>query len=67
MKDSIVKVSLVIPVKNQILELNYLCDLIQKWKLHPKEIIIILTGKKFRINSNFLNFCLKKKNIITII
>jgi hypothetical protein len=66
MKDSIVKVSLVIPVKNQILELNYLCDLIQKWKLHPKEIIIILTGKKFRINSDFLNFCLKKKILLRL-
>jgi hypothetical protein len=66
MKNNIVRVSLVIPVKNQILELNYLCNLIQKWKLYPKEIIIILTGKKFNINSNFLNFCIKKNILLRL-
>lgn len=66
MKDSIVRISLIIPVKNQVLELNHLCNLIQKWRAHPEEIIIILTGKKFRIHPKFLNFCIKKKILLRL-
>lgn len=66
MKDSIFRVSLIIPVNNQVLEFKYLCNLILNWTAHPEEIIIISTGKKFKINNTFINFCKKKRILLRV-